>query len=466
MEQPPIHDRLNRMMKMAIDSGEAGSLEEARDVFSRYRLHLSLGRDVAHSAPLQAAALTAVNTGRRCFLGGVTVSGPAEAALLVPWRRRHTLGEAITDLRGRIVHDAPRGVPTVLLGDAVAPAGGAPILRATFQGWLAAVSPDELGQRLDERSEFTPVGVLAGALSVSEVFQRLRGSNAAASRREIGISLWRPDVPFRTADAGPVVEQLPSRLWLIGLGHLGQALLWTLGFLPYADPNEVQLVLQDYDTLVEANESTSLLTTPKQIGRKKTRAMAAWCEERGFRTVMTERRFDTNFTVAPDEPGVAVCGVDNPAARAILEDVGFERVVEAGLGAGPTEYLAFQTHTFPARKSARERWRGAARRESPAALLELPAYGALRAEGLDECGLVQLAERTVGAPFVGAVASALVVAELVRMAAGAHRYELVDGTLRSPEDLTAVAAEGTSPYNPGTAAAKSMTATVPAMADR
>jgi hypothetical protein len=70
----------------------------------------------------------------------------------------------------------------------------------------------------------------------------------------------------------------------------------------------------------------------------------------------------------------------------------------------------------------------------------------------EECGLVQLAERTVGAPFVGAMVSALVVAELVRMALRMHRYELIDGTLRSPECLTAVEAEPRPPFNPGTAA--------------
>ena len=91
---------------------------------------------------------------------------------------------------------------------------------------------------------------------------------------------------------------------------------------------------------------------------------------------------------------------------------------------------------------------------SAAALLEQPAYGALRAQGLDECGLVQLAERTVGAPFVGAVVSTLVIAELVRMAQGFHGYELIDGTLRAPENLTAIAAEPQAPYNPGTAAAR------------
>jgi hypothetical protein len=454
MEPTKIHDGLNRMVKMALDTGEAHSLEEARDLFARYRLHVALGPDVAHSAALQAAALTAVNAGRRCFLGGVTVSGPLEASLRIPWRRCHALGEAVEELQGRFVHEAPPDVPVLLLGDAHPQSGGSLALRATFDGWTAAVGPDEIGQRLGDHSDFTPVGVLAGALGVSEVFQHLRGSNAAAGRRETGLSLWKPDENYRVAEAGPVLEQLPARLWLIGLGHLGQAILWTLGFLPYEDPRRVELVLQDYDDLVEANDSTSLLTTRRQIGRKKTRTMAAWCEERGFRTAVTERKFDANFKVAPDEPGVAVCGVDNANARAVLEDVGFERIVEAGLGAGPTEYLAFQTHSFPARRSARARWQGVSRHVSAAALLAQPAYGALRSQGLDECGLVQLAERTVGAPFVGAVASALVVAELVRMAQGFHGYEVIDGTLRALENAIAIAAEPRAPYNPGTTTAR------------
>ena len=112
-------------------------------------------------------------------------------------------------------------------------------------------------------------------------------------------------------------------------------------------PEDVNLVLQDFDKLVKANDSTSLLTTRANLGVKKTRAMALWCEARGFRTSIVERRFAANFRVAGDEPSVALCGVDNALARADLEDVGFSRVIEAGLGAGTQEYLAFQVHTFP-----------------------------------------------------------------------------------------------------------------------
>ena len=83
----------------------------------------------------------------------------------------------------------------------------------------------------------------------------------------------------------------------------------------YASPEDVSLVLQDFDELVEANDSTSLLTTGANLGMKKTRAMALWCEARGFRTSIVERRFSADFRVAEDEPRVALCGVDNALAQ-------------------------------------------------------------------------------------------------------------------------------------------------------
>lgn len=448
-----LHDGLSRVLKLALDTGEAGTLDDAHALFAKYRIHLALGEDVGASPTLQAAVLTAVNAGRRCFLGGVTVTGALKSRLLVPWRRCQTLGDAIQDLRGQVVNEPPAGIPILTIGDVQYESNETPLmLRAMTYGWTAAVAPAEYGHRRTP-VEFTPAGVLAGALGVSETFQFLRGTNALAGRREIGLSLWRPEQDFRIADSGPSVTELPARIWMIGLGHLGQAVLWTLGLLPYDVPTAVEIVLQDFDELVAANDSTSLLTNLTMIGRRKARSMASWCEQRGFRTVVVERRFASDFRIASDEPGMAVCGVDNPIARAALEDVGFSRIVEAGLGAGPSEYLAFQVHSFPGRKSARSRWGNALSTDSSSGLLNQPAYRTLREQGVDECGLLQLAGRTVGAAFVGSVASSLVVAELVRMAHGFQRYELIDGTLRSLEGLTAVHAPECGPYNPGTAKA-------------
>jgi len=355
------------------------------------------------------------------------------------------LREAILDLQGETSEVFDDDSPQVFIGDADS---DIPInefaVRTTFDGWRGGVVPMADNVRLKEHQEFTPAGVLAGSLAVSEAFQFVRGRNALAGNRTVGLSLWRPESEVSWLDekeTGPFLEILPSRLWLIGLGHLGQSYLWTLGFLPYSNPSDVSLVLHDFDTLVAANDSTSPLTNKKIVGRKKTRAMADWCEERGFRTSINERPFAPNFKIDGDDPRIALCGVDNESARAALEDVGFTKIIEAGLGKGTEEYLAFQLHSFPAGKTARQIWGNSAVIPPQQSALEKPAYQALAAKGLDKCGLTLLANRSVGASFVGTFTSSLVIAELLRTTMGEHSYEVIDGTLRSIENRNVFAAE-------------------------
>ena len=449
-------NELHRLVKLALDTGEAESLEEAQSLFRSYRLGIVAGGTTAHSATLQAAVLTAVNTGRRCFLGGVYVEGVLDVPLLIPLGRCRTLGEAILGLGG-IVTGCPTGIPLIVMGgDSPLTVNAEFVVRATFDGWCGGVVPVESGIRLPERQECIPSGILAGALGVAEAFQFVRGGNAAVGRRDVGLSLWQPEKEVNwldTREPGPTLERLPASAWIIGLGHLGQAFLWTLGLLPYAVPKEVNLVLQDFDDLVEANDSTSVLTTPALVGQKKTRAMASWCESRGFRTSIVERRFAADFRVSGDEPSVALCGVDNALARADLEDVGFCRIIEAGLGAGTREYLSFQTHTLPASRTARHRWGTHGQAHDADTLAHNPAYRAMAQRGIDDCGITMLAGRTVGASFVGTVTATVVIAELMRMAVGGHLYEVIDGSLRSLELRQSVLRADSEPFNPGTTAA-------------
>lgn len=432
-----MSDELHRSVKMALDTGEAASVEDAYALFEGYRLVVAVGANVRSSATLQAALLTIVNTARRCFLGGVEVVGQLCVPLCVPWSGLQTLAEAVQDLGGVLTDEPNPEAPLVVLGDAAAVPGARPFaMRVTFQGWTGGVLPLASGRRLEESQEFAPSGVLAGALAVSEAFQHVRGGNATCGRREVGLSLWRPEpgVSWLSESAvGPELELLPSKLWLIGLGHLGQAFLFTLGFLPYADPGELLLVLQDFDALVEANDSTSPLTSKALLGQKKTRAMAAWAEARGFRSVITERKFAADFRLSPEEPAIALCGVDNATARAAVESVGFGLVVEAGLGKGADEYLAFQVHTFPGPQKAQKVWSASRVAGAAAAnrVTQLPAYAVLAAEGMDDCGLTLLAGRSVGSAFVGTAVSAMVIAEVLRSLLGAPVTGLMDGSLRT-----------------------------------
>ena len=448
-----VADSLNRLVKLAMDTGEAESMEDAHRLFAGYRLAVAAGDDVGRSPTHQAALLTIVNAGRRSLLGGVEVEGVEDMELLVPVPPYRSFKEAVTGLGGRAVPTVHPDAPLVAVGNASSSTERAFSVRTTFEGWTAGVIPlVRDGARLAERHEFTPAGVLAGALAVTEAFHFLRGSQPAAGRREVGLSLWRPELHWQdNAASGPVITRLPAALWLIGLGNLGQAYLWTLGMLPYAAPDEAQLVLQDFDVLALSNDSTSLLTNKELLERRKTRALADWAERRGFRTTIVERPFRADFQVAPDEPALALCGVDNPLARSALEDIGFEGVIEAGLGSGTSDFLGFRTHVFPGPRKAHEVWENCD--VMPGNLTDLPAYKKLAAAGLDDCGLTQLAGRTVGAPFVGATAAAIVVAETLRVINGAHGYSLIDGHLRDLTHLTAVRAQEQQFINPGTTAA-------------
>lgn len=444
-----IAENLNRLVKLALDTGEAASVEEALQLFVGYKLAVAVGRDVGRSATHQAALLTIVNTGRRCLLGGVEVSGIAGLPLLVALPPYKTLEEAVVGLGGRVVGSPAADIPLVLIGDQQTDFENSFAIRTTFDGWTGGIVPVRCGaSRLAENNEFIPSGVLAGALAVAEAFQHLRNSHPVTGRRPMGLSLWKPEVDWRDPTAiGPRIRHLPSSVWIVGLGNLGQAFLWIIGMLPYADPSKLSLVLQDFDMLAESNDSTSVLTHPGLVGMRKTRAMAHWAENRGFETTIIERRFSSDFRVGIDEPGVALCGVDNALARCALEDVGFKRVIEAGLGAGIKDFLGFRTHVFPGSRRARDIWRAAeAGKEN---LLVLPAYESLAAAGADRCGLTQLAGRTVGAPFVGAVAAAVVIGELIRLVNGAHTYELLDGHLKNLQHRAVVPAQTLPPFNPG-----------------
>ena len=147
--------------------------------------------------------------------------------------------------------------------------------------------------------------------------------------------------------------------------------------------------------------------------------------------------------------------MDSALARAALEDVGFGRVIEAGLGREPASsrlsgpYLP-RTQTGPGtlgRCDRRKRCDGSFRQ----ARLQVAGQ-----EWLEECCLTLLAGRTVGAAFVGTVTASIVVAELLRMVLGDRRYDVIDGTLRSLGHRRLITSEvPDEPFNPGTMSAAS-----------
>jgi hypothetical protein len=431
------HSTLHRTAKYFMDNGRAESPEAAVGMLRAFGLTILAGAEVAHSAGHQTALLTLVNVASRTLLGGVEVVGLPDvpsASALAPGR---SLEAAVRELGGTPVsHPAPHW-PCAVVGTS-GHGAGVPAWQLTWGGWRGGAILLRENARLEEDDGNPLAPALAAACCAAEAFAFHAGDHPMAGRRSSGLSLWRPGAEWQSPDATePRVAYLPSRLWIIGLGNLGQAFAWLLGCLPYAADAPPLLVLQDFDAVTPANESTSLLTSPRDVRRKKTRVVADWLEARGFSTVIEERRFGPWTQRTPEEPGAALCGVDNALARAALEQAGFGLVVEAGLGAGPQGFRSIFLHTFPASRAAADIWSAPGR--SAAGVEHMPAYEALRRGGMDGCGLAQLASRTVAVPFVSLTAGCLVVSELLRRLHAGPATELASLSMLSLADVEAVA---------------------------
>lgn len=424
-------DSLHRLVKHAIDSGSAASVAEAEALFRGYRLTVEIDSATADDPVQQAALLTTVALGRRVFLGGVTITGALEYPLKVSMSFGRTLGEAVQALGG-LLNETILDAPTIVIGGSARERRDGFCVRTAVAGWRGGILPVHSELEAVGGSAMPLSGMLAAGLAVNEAFLFVSGGMPAAGRRAVGLSLWRPgpEVDWLLPDeTEPALAYLPSRLWLIGLGHLGQAYLWGLGLLPYRDPAELVLVLQDIDVVTDSTESTSILSDSTIVGMKKTRAMAAWAERRGFVASIQERLFAADFERQADEPTVALCGLDNGVGRRALDRIGFDFIVEAGLGRGHRDFRTMRLHVLPGRRPAAAIWKEARQGEK---VEDRPAYAKLLADGvLDRCGMTLLASRAVGAPFVGSVAAALALSEVLRLLHGGPVHQLVDVDLLS-----------------------------------
>ena len=416
---------LSRISKLFADRDSLPTLDGLRKR-QKFGVTLVCGGDVAGSYMLQLCVLTAAKIAARCFPGAVRVVLPAPddgaALLLCPDLKdrpdfgallRQIVGDqnVVADLGGLSVSNA------LLFGDAPETAGG---LRVTFDGWVAMTGPASQLVRLQERPYCSLAAVLAGALGVSELFLSFADISIQATRRAVGLSLWRPDLDPADTDAiGPVVGWLPASLWVLGLGHLGNAYLWALGTLPYATPGKARFFLNDFDSVEGENIETGLLFTGADIDRTKARTCATWLERRGIQTRLLERQFDQHFRCQHDEPRLALCGFDSNPPRRELDAVDFDRVIESGLGGTSNNFDTVSLHALPNPRCVDELWPDLSDEEEKmreahqeSVARENEAYAR---SGLDACGRFEFAGKSIAVPFVGAVAGCLVVAEALRL---------------------------------------------------
>ncbi len=167
-------DSFHRLVKQAIDSGAAASVAEAEVLFRSYRLRVEIDPADISKPVQQAALLTTVALSRRVFLGGVAVTGPLDAPLLLAIPLGRTIGDAVEALGGRIA-DAAGELPTVVIGGGARKRRAGFCIRTAAAGWRGGIVPAHSELQSSGEGTMPLSGMLAAGLAVNEAFLFVNG---------------------------------------------------------------------------------------------------------------------------------------------------------------------------------------------------------------------------------------------------------------------------------------------------
>lgn len=405
--------QISRLTKLLVDS-ESITFDEAQARLRGLTLEVHVGNGAASRAA-HAAILTAVLVGSRAFIGGVRITGQIDQPLISAQPiDEKSLGAAAVEVGATGFEGKP--VCRLIVGQSNLPANSIDI-HTWWDGWQAGAA---LKAVTCGPSENPLAGNAAGALGVCAAFEIARG----LPPKDKTIDLW----PTYSDAPVPKFEEvsLPGALWLVGLGNLGQAFLWSLASLPFADPKQVSIVLQDRDHISEENWATSILVRQEVYGALKTKVAEAWAEACGFMVRRVDRRLQASDRLENDDPKLALCGVDKVKARAAMGSVGFECIVDAGLGRSAAEFDRYRVTVFDADRPVEKHFQD---QNDAIPIVQVPdsdSYRKLECE-VGNCGAIEIAGASVAAAFVSAVAAAIAVARTIAIVSGcAHPANEVD----------------------------------------
>lgn len=416
------HLARSRVTKALTDANLAASFAAAEARLDSVRACLVIGAEAARTPAGQSAALAAVVTARKCF-GRVQLAGEGlDTPLLQPLVIGRKLGDAAKALGSHVAAAIEPGTTHLVRIDNTIPWSGWQV-STWWNRWLAGTrtSPQVGGS-----ASFALAGMFAGALAVRQAFANVRSNSPP---RDESVSLWEPDRTASPDRIGPTRFTMPNRLWLVGLGHLGQAFVWGLLALPFQ--GERFIILQDDQLIGVENEPTSLLVGEGDIGRRKVRVAAHWLDHAGWTTELIERRHLGDIRLTDQDPRILLAGLDHVRPRRILAKHGFDYMIDAGIGHGARDFESLQIRTIPAGASIENLWHDESATSRREQLLAKDAYSALE-QSVGQCGVVPLADASVSVPFVGAITSALALAQLARLGSMVPAIALLQLELGAP----------------------------------
>lgn len=428
-------DNVERILLLIIEKyGFKGSVEsvvvQAEEVLEKMVLYVVLGDELKDNINLQSGLSAVINSGKRAFKGGIKIiNSDSYLGINLPGYVDSTIGDLISNG----IVDTAESVQEEMAICIGCRALHKNQIELKANSWQGGIIPYGKEIELSASANFILAGNMAGGFAVAYSFMTEIGI-IRPLEEPIGLSLWRPDLDWLDGNSsGPDIKYLPTRYWIVGLGHLGQSFQWVLSQLPKKSNQKVEITLQDYDEISNANYSAGLLAEKNLSGMKKTRVSSDFLERHGYFTRIIERGFDkTVLFSAEDDPPIILCGVDSANARENMNQKAFPLFLDSGLGGTLATFDAMAILNFRFMEIDDNLFRVAESDVIHKGINDLE-------EDEYECGV--LSRKAISSSFVGIVNASIVVSEIIRSFNQGMAFKTIDCSLRDLEDLVAIPAQ-------------------------
>ncbi len=385
---------------------------------------------------MQLAYLSTVNIAHRVFLGGVKCQIPPNTPNLLMIGTSN-FNDLVLSFGGIIpeIGSTNQNVK-ILFGIECFDDHCIESISSGWRGGVNFFNQKRIG--IEESNSEISLGPIASAsLACYYAFCKVFKLNDNGIDLNFGLSLWNINSKYEwyyAENDGPENPYLPRNIWMLGLGHLGQAYLWTLGLMPFDRPDLVQILLQDADIVEPENIGSQVLSFDGYIRKPKTRACMSFLEGLNFRTQIIEKPFvkgDCEQEWAQAYPFL-LNGVDNVKTRKSINKSSFKLFLD---GATNGKFDLFDSFTMKnisfIEKEFDLLW---PIETEDNAIFHKNLYQ--KYEKTHQCG--QLTNIGISTPFVGLFSSTILISELIRSLNKGKKYSIISLQMRDLSSLEAI----------------------------
>jgi|GEM_PF-1039585 molybdopterin/thiamine biosynthesis adenylyltransferase len=410
------------------------AIDDALKEMNNKSIWLVADETIINSYSKQLSFITTLNIAHRIFLNGVYCVLPSQVSNLLKFKVA-TLNDLVVQFSGICSEDESLFEDIkILFGKECYDSQCIEIIACGWRGGVNFFGNERIFFSGDNSLALGPI--LASSIATYYAFCKIYKLRETIDVN-VGISLWNLNAGsnwYHDEFDGPINLNMPRTIWDLGLGHLGQAYIWTLASFKIENSSKIQFLLQDSDVVDVENLGSQVLCQAKDIDKYKTRPCLQFIEEMGFDARIIEKRFE----LTDDEQDwmsnypLLLNGVDNVKTRKSISNKFIKLYLDGATNGSSELFDSFtMNNVYSRNKTLDEIWTDVAAENY---ILHRNLYD--RYEKAEKCG--SLSNIGISTPFVGLFSSTIIVSELLRSLNQGEKYSIISLQMRDLYGIEAV----------------------------